>query len=233
MTGRELITGALRLIGAIASGETASADEATDALSALNGMLDSWSLEKLILYARTEEVFTLVGAQQTYTIGSTGDFNTTRPLSIEEARIRVSNVDYPVEIIGLEKWSAIANKTLTSTYPIMLYPEFTNPLATLKFWPIPDAANSVVLWSWKTLTQIATLNTTIALPPGYERALRYNLAIELAPEYGKSVSAEVASSALESKSNIKRINFKPAMLFVDSALLGGRNGKGFNIYTGE
>ena len=41
-TARDVIYGALRLLGAIQSGETATAEEAADALETLNQMLHAW-----------------------------------------------------------------------------------------------------------------------------------------------------------------------------------------------
>jgi hypothetical protein len=230
MTVRELVSDSAILIGALASGETLPAAEAVDAFRALNRMLDSWSLEKLILYARTSETFPFVASQQTYTMGTGGNFNTARPLAIEVAEVLDGTTNIPIEIIGLDKWTRIPDKTTTNTYPKQLYYELTNPLATLKFWPVPSTTKSVVLHSWKALTQFASLNTTVALPPGYEDALISNLAVRLAPMYGRTVSAELAAIASETKSNVKRSNSKPYLLFADPALVGP---KGFNIYTGE
>lgn len=41
-TARDVVTGALRLIGVLAAGETAQAAEATDGLAALNRMMHGW-----------------------------------------------------------------------------------------------------------------------------------------------------------------------------------------------
>ena len=80
------------------------------------------------------------------------------------------------------------------------------------------AVNTLVLDSWKPLSTLAALTTSLSLPPGYERALRYALALELAPEYGRQVSEIVMAAAVESKAAIKRMNIAPAYLQVDDAL---------------
>ena len=46
----DIINGALRLIGMLAEGETPSAETSADALFAMNQMIDSWNLEKLMIY---------------------------------------------------------------------------------------------------------------------------------------------------------------------------------------
>lgn len=231
MTGRDLVTASLRLIGAIAPGESLAAAEATDGLAALNRMIDSWSNEGLIVFATTEESpLTLTPSDGTITMGASGDI-TTRPLSIERALIRDGLIDMPLEIRSMEEYARIPDKSTTSTYPYFLYDDGGYPQRTLKLYPVPSAAKSLILFTKRALTQIASLITDLSLPPGYERALVFNGAIDLAPEYGKSVPAEVLKGAEESKTNIKRTNHKPKYLQVDDAMVskGGR----FNFNTGS
>lgn len=132
MTGRDLVSSSLRLIGVLASGETPTAAEATDGLKAFNQMLANWRTESLM---------------------------------------------------GLQAVSTSAD-----------------------------------------------LDEDLNVPEEYEEACRYNLALRLAPEYGKVVSADIAAIAMESKANIKRSNAPTAYLEVDAALLPQR--AGFDITTG-
>lgn len=234
MTGRELVSAALRLIGAVASGETLEASEATDGLAAINRMISSWSTEGLLIYTKVREEFSLTPSTGSYTMGTGANFNTSRPLKIEAAAIEIQtntpNYEVPLRILTVQEWAAITNKDLTSTIPTDLYPAGTYPNETLYLYPVPSAAHKLVLYSSKPLTEIATLDTSISLPPGYERALVFNGAMELAPEYGKTVDAMVLKGASESKANLKVANHKPSLLQVDSAL---RPSRSFNIITGE
>ena len=61
----------------------------------------------------------------------------------------------------------------------------------------------------------------LPLPPGYERALRYALAVELAPEFGKTPSPIVLSTAAESFGLIKSRNAQPQYLYFDATLTSG------------
>lgn len=74
-TPLDIITRALKDIGAIASGEQATPDEAQDAFDMLNDMLDQWSNESMMTYYKTEIVFPVVSNQTQYTIGPTGSIN--------------------------------------------------------------------------------------------------------------------------------------------------------------
>lgn len=233
MTGRDLVTASLRLIGAVAPGESVAASEATDGLSALNRMLGGWSTEGLLIHAQTQDTLTLVPGTATYTMGTGGTFNTARPQQILQAVLRTSSgssaTDYPLDLLTLDQWSAITQKSLEGSHPRSLYDDGAYPLRSLTVYPKPTAAHTLVIFSLKALSEVSTLDSSISLPPGYDRALIYNLALELSPEYGKSVPDAVAMVATESKAGLKRMNLKPSYLRADDALVG--NG-GFNIYTG-
>lgn len=233
-TARDLIKGSLRLLGVLATGENPSAEEQAEAFLALNEMLDSWSNEKLVINAKTREEFSLVAGTQSYTIGTGGVFNTPRPLRIENAMLEDQSIsptiEYPVDIINEDQWAAIQIKDLGAQLPTKLYYETTSPLGVIYLYPKPTAANKLVIYPWKPLTSFASVNTTVDMPPGYYKALRYNLAVMLSPEYGRPVDQMVLSEAMESKENIKRMNVQPIYMTADSATVGR---KSFNIYSGE
>lgn len=235
MTARDLITNSLRLIGALANNETPSANEANNSLQSLNDMLDLWSTQKLLINASIQETFSFVGNQQTYTMGVGGNFNTARPQRIEQALYQQTTgatlLNLPIQLIDQDEFTALPVPNVQSTIPTKLFVNYTNPLATLYFWPVPSTAGILVLWSWKTLSTFATLDTTVILPPGYNKALRYNLGVELAPEYGKQVDDIVLAQAVDSKADIKRMNSKILLMSQDSALIS-RSAK-YNYLTGE
>lgn len=235
MTGRDLVTASLRVLGVAAPGESIAAQEAVDGLAAINRMIASWSNERLFINAVVREVFPLVPGQAAYTMGVGGNFNTTRPQRIESALLQVTGtspvIERTIDILNQDEYASIISKTLGSQIPICLYEEGTYPLDTLNLWPVPSTAYNLVLYSWKPITQITTLDTVLAYQPGFEEALIYNGALRLAPEYGKMPSQEVMGVASESKAAIKRMNTAPSYLRVDAALM--QNPPNLNIYTGE
>lgn len=236
-TAGDLIKGSLRLLGAIATGETPASAELADGLVTLNDMLESWSTENLIVYYKPREEFTLTANDGAYTIGSGGDFDTSRPLEIIKASIEDQSqsptLEIPIQVITLEQWARIAQKDMTATHPQKIYLDdnFASGLATIQLWPVPTAANKLVLYSRKPLTAFASTATTVTLPPGYSRALKYNLAIDLAAEYSMEPPASVVAIAERSLANIKRRNIKPLYLKCDPATLARPST--FNIHTGE
>lgn len=223
----DIITGAARLVGAIFKSETLDSDEANEGLNLLNEMLDSWSNDDLLTYALVTENFSLTGASS-YTIGSGGNFNTTRPINIASAVVRYATIDYPLDIISqLEYQTEIPNKTLTAPIPQFLTYDNNYPLGTIKIYAIPTSGSTLYLQSNKPLSNLAALTTTVDLPPGWKEALKNNLALRLAPEYGVEVPADVRLNANLSKGAIKRaisannpLPFLPAVKTYKSYILG-------------
>lgn len=221
-TARDIVSRAHRLIGVVKSGDAMSESYMQDGLTALNAMLESWQLEKLNIYAWQDKTFTLVPGDATITLGATGNI-TTRPDHIEDIFITEGTIDYPVTLIERGRWDAIADKTTTSNIAELAYYEPSYTMGVLNLYPVPSRANTLHVVMWVPFTAFATLATAVSLPPGYERAITYNLAIEIAPEYERMASVEVQKIASDSLANVKRSNDRGIKSYTDLVLLiGGR-----------
>lgn len=231
-TARDQIHGALRLLGVIAEGETPSAETDQDGLLALNQMIDSWNAERLSIFSTQDQVFTWPANQTTRTIGPTGNFVGNRPVLVDDAtyfRDASTNVSYGIKLINQQQYNGIAVKTVTSTYPQVMFVNMTFPDVELTVYPVPTRNLEFHFVSVEELTQPANLSTVLAFPPGYLRAFRYNLACELAPEFGVEPSAQVSRIAMTSKRNIKRINTPGELMALPYPLVANRGR--FNIFT--
>ena len=230
-TAQKIVNKALRMIGHLRPDEISTATESAYALDSLNTMISSWQTEKLVVYAFVDTAFTLSASDGSYTVGPAGNFALTpRPTKIEKCFVRASNIDYPVELVDFAKWMSIPDKTSESDIPIYAYYEPTLTTGTLLLWPIPNAAHSLHIITWTTMGEFSALSTAISLPPGYERALTYNLAIEIASDYGKEPSDSVAEIARESKATIKRMNTRPILAQTELGYL--LQGTKSDIYSG-
>ena len=231
-TAGEQINGALRLIGQLAEGETPSAATSQDALTALNQMIDSWSTERLSVYATQDQVFTWPTNTATRTVGPTGQLVGTRPVQVHTSTYFVQNgISYTLYLVNQDQYDAISLKTSTSTIPQIMWVNMTMPNATLTLFPVPTSTIALHLVSVVELTQPALLATELVLPPGYLRAFRFNLAVELAAEFGVEASPTVKRIADKSKRDLKNINNPMDVLQMPSALVSRRN-TNFNIFTG-
>lgn len=232
-TASSVIVSALQMIGEKEIGATLSTAEETAYLSKLNMMLESWSIQRLMCYQIVQENFSLTTSTGTYTIGSGGTFNTTRPSRIVGAFIRTSdNSDYPLEIINSDSYNRITNKTVDGSYPNTLYYDaaFVSGLATIKLYPEPTSGLTLYIDSWKQLQSFATVGTTVSLPPGYQLAIESNLSILLSPGF-RSVQPEVIKIARESKAAIESLNAPEGIARLDSGV-SGQSRQAYNIYNG-
>ena len=212
ITAADVVNRALRSINVLGETETASPAASLLGFESLNEMLGQWSTERLMIYETITETFPFVAAQISYTMGPGGNFNTTRPMSIDKAYVRWNTVDYPIGIVTLDQYDDIVLKSSAGNIPFVRVVDTGFPLTTLLFWPAPsDASVSLYIDSHKPFTAFATPSTVVSLPPGYERALRLNLAVELMPSYGAEVPM-IMQQAATAKSAIKRTNYTPIIL---------------------
>lgn len=65
----EIISRALKDIGALESGEQPTADAAQDAFEMMNDLIDQWSNEDMMVFNITEIIFPVIAGQTQYTIG--------------------------------------------------------------------------------------------------------------------------------------------------------------------
>lgn len=229
MTARDLVRRSLMLLGVLSDGESPSASQLADGFSSLTEMIESWCTERLLHPNRIRQELILVPGQQTYTIGLLGDFNTQRPSKIEFAASLSGDVEMPIDIVTEDEWALITSKNQQSSLPAKLFYKASYPLGEIMIWPVPSEARTLVIESLKSTPNLADVNSVVNLPEGYIRALRYNLAIELAPEFGVEPSGALVRVADESKANIKRNNIKALTMTTDVPV--GQK-QSFNVLTG-
>lgn len=227
------INRALRLLGVTASGETPTSEESSDALETLNGMLDSWRNDKLMVYAFKDIQITLINGTATYTIGATGGTVDTSPVRIESSFVRQSGVDYHLTEITDAQYQAKAEKTISSDIPSEFMFNHTHPNATITLYPVPTVANTLYVRVWTPFASVV-LGGTYSFPPGYEDAIIYNLAVRLSPEFPDvPLNPAVVEIATKSLASVKRINQKPFIAITQLAKMFTNNRTKVDIYAGE
>ena len=240
-TAYDQICGALRLLGVLAEGETPSSESADDALFALNQMIESWNIERLSVYCTIDQIMNWLPSTRNATLGPTGTltpvdplYTPVRPILLDDAtyfRDPASGISYGIKLINQQQYDGIAVKTVTSTYPQVMFANPTYPNISLSVYPVPTKLLEFHFVSVSELYQPATLATTLAFPPGYLRAFRYNLACELAPEFGVEPSPQVSRIAMSSKRNLKRINNPNGVMAIPYSIVGTR--QKYNIFAGN
>lgn len=210
---QDIINTALKHIGVLSSGMTAATEEYTDCLEQLNSMLSTWDVKRLNIFAIQEQTQTLTGGKQSYTIGTEGspDFNTARPISIRAANIvsLTGGFYFPLRLITAEEFAAIPERNNQAHIPRLLYYDNNYPLATIYLHPIPSDASTLELFTWEQLSSFAALSTTFDMPPAYQNAVEYALALQVAPMFGRTVSEELAAQAAAAMQAVQMLNLPP------------------------
>ena len=233
-TAGDIINGSLRLLGVLAEGEVPSAETSQDALNAMNQMIDSWNTERLAVFSTQDQVFTWPASTISRTLGPSGNFVGNRPILLDDATYYIdasTGVSYGIKMINQQQYDGIAVKTVTSTYPQVIFTNMSYPNIEMFVDPVPTRALQWHFISVTELTQPATLATVLSFPPGYLRTFRYNLACEMAPEFGVEPSPQVRRIAMTSKRNIKRINNPDDVMSMPYSIVATR--QRYNIFAGN
>ena len=223
-TANDLIEHAALKLGAKATGETLTADEANDSLDVLNSMLDAMAINGHLVYQIVQDSYTWAAAAASRTIGSSGNLNGTRPDRIESAYFRDSNnIDQTVDIIrDRATYDSLSSKSDTTTFPEILFYDTAYPLGTIYVYPVPSAELTLKLNHWQILQSFAALTTDLSLPRGYQWMIEHNLAVALSPVFSIAPSALVVAEANRSRSALARINHRPVTSRIEAPFVGGR-----------
>ena len=200
-TARKIIRKAMQKVGILVKSEVPDDDEANDALDSLNALIDSWSNYSDNITTRVRETFTLP-TTTSVTIGVGQTFNTQRPIQIVDAYVSQGTIDYPVEVVNEEQYDSVSFKTIQGR-PVYLAYDSGYPTGNINIYPVSDGSYTLTILSEKAIVGFATLDTLLNLPNGWERALVYNLALELAPEYGQQPDASIVKIAGDSLGAIR------------------------------
>lgn len=214
-TANQIIERAYTLLGYKDPADALSGQDTSYALDVLNDLVDSWNTQTLYIYTTTEVVATTSG--KPITIGPAQTIATPRPVRLPTGSFaRISGIDYPITWIDTEQYQSIVLKNTASTIPIYGFYDGGAPTGNLFFWPYQTTATEYHILVETQLTAFSDLTTDITLVQGYNRALSYSLAEELAPGL-RDVPAIVVKNAMNARRAIRQANAViPVLKFADN-----------------
>jgi len=108
----DIISRALKDIGALEAGETPTPESAQDAFDMLQDMLDQWSNESMMVFYKNEIIFPLISGQTQYTIGPGGQIGAIFTGSISGNILTITSIQSGGISIGMTlSGSGITNGT--------------------------------------------------------------------------------------------------------------------------
>lgn len=228
MNATSLITDSLKDLGVVAAGETPTPEDLADGLTALQRLIDALGAERLAMFQQNRSVVTLTSGQQSYTIGSGGNFNIARPLWIDGCGCLTTAGgvvnETPVSILTREQYQAIGIKALSNALVEAIYYDYawSAGLGNIIVYPYPNVSGvQLALYVPAPVSTFADLTTTYTCPPGVAEMLEYNLARRLLVKYPRAQPIpELLELARESWTRVENANIHPEMLSVDMGLAG-------------
>lgn len=118
-TALSLIKGALRRINSYQTGEPIAAPDANDCLETLNDLLDSWSIDKQLIFGSVENILTLNSGQAQYKIGNPSCTDLALPTltgyTVSGSPIITGVFTQPTMTFGSNSSGVLVGGTLTDT----------------------------------------------------------------------------------------------------------------------
>jgi len=195
----QIISRALRIVGAIGQGETPSTVAVTEAAETLNDMIKDWEGDGMQLWCVREYVLTPVAGTSAYLVGVNFTIDAPAPTKILQAFARntTSNLDTPILIITRQEYTMLGSKS-TQGQSTQLWYDPPGPItgtessgnATLYVTPDANfAANYTVRFNGvRPLQDFDSSTDLMDFPQYWGNAVVWGLAEQLAYEYGVGLS---------------------------------------------
>lgn len=197
MKVRDLIHASARIIGIVASGENMTDAEMSDAVSALNMLLGQWSASRDYVY-QSQDIEVQLKAGQTHYFVDARLISEDAILDGQDARLyRDTALNVPTDALRYRRFVEgieviVANPQSAKLFiQSLICPEF--PLKA---------------------------TDDIYVPVEYVRAIKYALAIELAPEYQLPITADVQMQYQQAMRIMHRAQSTPIPVKPDQTLMG-------------
>ena len=175
-----IIKAALRKCGALAEGEAPSTESYTNGTQALNNIVLRFATLGMPLWKRIEQTVTIVAGTKDYTINNV--------LQVTQVVLKDTTGGTQYELIPKDRYDYNRLPSNTSGLPVhyTFIPGLEN--GTLTLWPTPDtgaATNKTLLVTYqKEFDGFTASGDTPDFPAYWTDAIIYELAVNIAPEYG-------------------------------------------------
>ncbi len=221
-TPNDIILLSLKVANVVGVGQTPTAEDLLDSFNLLNMMIAQWQRKRYMVYALTTTSLQATGALN-YTVGPGGDFDIPHPAKLESAYFTQNvdtplPVDFPLRILrAKEDYNRIGLKNLIS-FPQYAFLDTQYPTSYLYVWPLPSNAYRINITVMEQIESFQTPSDIITLPPEYQAALMWNLAIECCTMYGLEPSNSLVAKALDSLRTIRDTNAQIPILLMPVGL---------------
>jgi len=206
-------------------------------VEALDMVLKSWQVDGM-RWLKQFIYVSLVANQNSYTIGpGSTDTVTTDAAGAVPYTQRPTRIYFPsrytvatanevpmCDPISRQEYSALPNKT-TPGVPTQVFYEPGISTGTLYVWLAPSSAlDKIKLTVDRIIEDVGADDSTFDVPPEWVRTIKWNLALEISPEYAMPPSerSNIREVALALKMKMDAFNVDESPTFIQPSSRGGR-----------
>lgn len=210
----KIAEGAMKDLGVLASGESASGDELADVLDKLQDLLAQWATNKLYVHKASLITLNLTKGAGDYLIGKIdGDCCQYQVSCNGEPLIDQPDLSFEISSISDKAWLDDKEITLirdlngtSNTRYIPVWYQVDNPNWIFH---VRENASQLNLKVYS-LPYLLCAKDELHFPPSYKRALQLSLALEIAPMFGVEPSAYLLKNQDNAIELLKSSNTVPA-----------------------
>jgi hypothetical protein len=209
LTAQGVIHLAFELIGVLAPGETLSSDDQTFGLKYLNILIknlmgpSNLQYRGMKVWQRGTCTYTLKNQNYaTIYVSTSADINTDPPVDVISGLIRNSDGDdYPLRKLTRDEYDAIGGKSEEGDPTSFLYErEYSQGIIRWNCKP-NDSTKSAILTVHRPLYDVDTVTEDIDFPQEWHLPIAVELAMHMAPAYGKEIPESLNSILKHSVEN--------------------------------
>jgi hypothetical protein len=192
-TRADVITSALRKIGALGDWESPTTEQTTVATAALQNLVKAEQAQGMPVWNIKTRVipFSSISTTSGCTIGIGQTIAIAKPLKVIMAYAREDNIDTPLAIYTRQNFYNLTNHSITGN-PNVIYYQPERDFGTLYCYPLPDSYTTTnvdcVIHYHAMFSDMDATGDELDFPPEWTESIIYSLAVRLAPEYGLSIN---------------------------------------------
>lgn len=172
----DIISRALRIVGAMSFGDTLTADHISQCSTALNQMVKAWQLKDVFLWTLVSNTLTLAAATESYATPTA-----TPIIGVEQAYFVDGTRDRELDVISYRQYQEIPDKADAGEPTHICFVKTEPP--TFLVWPVPDAIGSIKYLAVTKGQDFDDENDTGGFPSAWGEALSYGLAARICDEF--------------------------------------------------
>ncbi len=186
----EVIKGAMRMAAGLGDWEAPQPSQVTTAAFLLNSIIKSYHNIGMPVWTHVKISIPAISfdSEGKVTIGPAGTFPTAKPLKVSQVILNYDGSSRPLELLDKQSFNLYNNPETTDGTPVAAHFQPLRDTSVLYIWPVPDQdvilGATVDIYHQVSLQDVDIASDELDFPVEWLRLLRYELAVDLAPEYG-------------------------------------------------